>query len=85
MSSGAYRIPDISSACSVNGRGGSRGGASGCVRAARSVAVRSFRFSVSNEKSIKEFKSTDRHQNTHQAAPLLDKLKRMAQQPQFGS
>jgi len=46
MSSGAKRILDISSAWSVNGSGGSRGGASGCVRAARSVAVRSSSVSV---------------------------------------
>jgi len=46
MSSGANNILDISSAWSANGRGGRRGGASGCVRAARSVAVRSSSVSV---------------------------------------
>ena len=46
MSSGANRIRDISSAWSANGNGGKRGGASGCVRAARSVAVRSSSVSV---------------------------------------
>lgn len=47
--SGAYRIPDISSAWSANGNGGRWGGASGWVRAARSVAVRSSRFSVAEK------------------------------------
>lgn len=47
INSGAYKIPAISSAWSVNGRGGKRGGASGCVRAALSVAIRSSRVSVS--------------------------------------
>lgn len=46
-SSGAYRTPDISSAWSAKGSGGRRGGASGLVRAARSVAVRSSNVSVS--------------------------------------
>jgi hypothetical protein len=49
MSSGANRILDISSAWSVKGSGGRRGGASGCVRAARSVAVRSSRVSVAKK------------------------------------
>jgi hypothetical protein len=48
MSSGANSILDISSAWSANGSGGRRGGASGCVRAARSVAVRSSSVSVAN-------------------------------------
>jgi hypothetical protein len=48
MSSGANSILDISSAWSANGSGGKRGGASGCVRAARSVAVRSSSVSVAN-------------------------------------
>lgn len=47
ISSGAYRIPAISSAWSAKDKGGRCGGASGCVRAARSVAVRSSRDSVS--------------------------------------
>ena len=46
-SSGAYRTPAISSAWSAKERGGRCGGASGFVRAARSVAVRSSRVSVS--------------------------------------
>jgi hypothetical protein len=49
MSSGAKRILDISSAWSVKGSGGRRGGASGCVRAARSVAVRSSSVSVAKK------------------------------------
>jgi len=40
MSSGANRILDISSAWSVKGSGDRRGGASECMHAARSVAVR---------------------------------------------
>ena len=40
----------MSSAWSVKGSGGRRGGASGWVRAARSVAVRSSRFSVATQK-----------------------------------
>lgn len=47
INSGAYRIPATSSAWSVNDNGGIWGGASGCVRAARSVAVRSSNVSVS--------------------------------------
>ena len=50
ISSGAYRIPAISSAWSANGKGGRWGGASGCVRAARSVATRSSRDSVATSK-----------------------------------
>lgn len=49
INSGAYRIPAISSAWSVNGNGGMWGGASGCVRAARSVAVKSSKVSVSED------------------------------------
>ena len=45
-SSGAYSTPAISSAWSANGSEGKCGGASGCVRAARSVAVRSSSVSV---------------------------------------
>ena len=47
INSGAYRIPAISSAWSVNDSCGMWGGASGCVRAARSVAVKSSNVSVS--------------------------------------
>lgn len=47
ISSGAYRIPAMSSAWSLNDSGGRWGGASGWVRAARSVAVRSSNVSVS--------------------------------------
>lgn len=39
-------MPAISSAASTNARGGSLGGASGCVRAALSVAMRSSKCSV---------------------------------------
>lgn len=44
--SGGYMIPDISSAWSPKDSGGRCGGASGCVLAARSVAIRSSRVSV---------------------------------------
>ena len=47
ISSGAYNMPAMSFAWSVNANGGRWGGASGCVRAARSVAVKSSRVSVS--------------------------------------
>jgi len=40
-------MPAMSFAWSVNPKGGRCGGASGCVRAARSVAVKSSRVSVS--------------------------------------
>ena len=52
MSSGANSILDISSAWSANGSGGRRGGASGCVRAARSVAVRSSSVSVATRRGL---------------------------------
>ena len=47
ISSGAYSMPAMSFAWSVNPNGGRCGGASGCVRAARSVAVKSSKVSVS--------------------------------------
>jgi hypothetical protein len=53
MSSGADRILDISSAWSVKGIGGRRGGASGSVRTARSVAVTSFCVSVAKRAQMK--------------------------------
>ena len=47
-------MPAISSAWSAKGSGGRCGGASGWVRAARSVAVRSSKDSVSVEDSIRK-------------------------------
>jgi hypothetical protein len=52
VSSGGYRIEDISSAWSTKANGGRWGGASGCVRAALSVAMRSSRCSVADGKNI---------------------------------
>lgn len=72
MSSGAYKIPAISSAWSVNGKGGRCGGASGLVLAARSVAVRSSNVSVSTEKVVSVGTYKLAHGNVRSGTALLD-------------
>lgn len=78
ISSGAYNIEAISSAWSVNGSGGSRGGASGCVRAARSVAVRSSSVSVSaadgqRVNDVPHPGSIDQQMNHFACSPILER------------
>lgn len=83
MSSGAYRIPAMSSAWSVKASGGKRGGASGCVLAARSVAVRSSKVSVSvtnDEKRSVSFSAAQEttKRDTYEEVQLLETLRRTA-------